>query len=85
MAIMKKQERDQLERKTKETHSRRRRRVGPDLVEVEPSTVILRWSCLGLWVLMLFSNRFLSSGETASLHLLCFDFRPKRHRSVGLV
>ena len=39
MAIMKKQERDQLERKTKETHSRRRRRVGPDLVEVEPSTV----------------------------------------------
>ena len=39
MAIMKKQERDQLERKTNETHSRRRRRVGPDLVEVEPSTV----------------------------------------------
>ena len=39
MAIMKKQERDQLERKTKETHSRRRRRLGPDLVEVEPSTV----------------------------------------------
>ena len=39
MAIMKKQERDQLEKKTKETHSRRRRRLGPDLVEVEPSTV----------------------------------------------
>ena len=43
MTIMKKQkrerERDQLERNTKETHSRRRRRLGPDLAEVEPSTV----------------------------------------------
>ena len=52
-------------RKRKETRRRRRLRLGPDLVELEPSTVsISRSLSIVIW------ENVLSFGETVSLHMV---------------